>query len=196
MSSFPPPPPPVPHEPSTGGYGAPGAYGGAPMTDQTRRRATFGARFAAYLIDGLLYGLLQLVFIGVGVGLIVAGAKDCIDQIDLDTQNEVTCTSSDVNGPLLFAGICVIALGLLLVAILYVRQLGRTGQTWGRRVVKIKVVDQHTLQPIGFGRALGRSLFAMFLSSALFYLGYLWMLWDREKQTWHDKVVGAIVVDV
>ncbi len=25
-------------------------------------------------------------------------------------------------------------------------------------------------------------------------IGYLWMLWDREKQTWHDKVASAYVV--
>jgi len=25
-------------------------------------------------------------------------------------------------------------------------------------------------------------------------IGYLWMLWDDEKQTWHDKVVGSVVV--
>lgn len=165
------------------------------MTDQTRRRAGFGSRLGAWLLDGLLYGLAQLAFVGVGVGLIVAGAKDCIDKVDLDTQNEVVCNSSEVNGPMLFAGICVIAAGVLLVAILYVRSLGRTGQTWGRRIVGVKVVDQHTLQPVGFGRALGRSLFAIFISNALCYLGFLWMLWDAEKQTWHDKVVGSIVID-
>jgi uncharacterized RDD family membrane protein YckC len=27
-------------------------------------------------------------------------------------------------------------------------------------------------------------------------LGYLWMLWDKEKQTWHDKIIGSIVVRV
>ncbi|MFM7687076.1 MAG: RDD family protein [Actinomycetota bacterium] len=165
------------------------------MTDRTRNRAGFGARLGAWFLDGLLYGLLQVAFIGVGVGLIVAGAKDCIDKIDFDTQNEVTCTSSEVNGALVFAGICVIALGVLLVAIIYVRALGRTGQTWGRRIVGVRVVDQHTLQPIGFGRALGRSVFAILISNAIFYLGYLWMLWDREQQTWHDKVVGSIVID-
>jgi uncharacterized RDD family membrane protein YckC len=165
------------------------------MTDQTRRRATFGARFVGWLVDGLLYGLLQALFVGIGVALIVAGSKDCIDKIDLNSQTEVTCAASEVNGPMLFAGICVIALGVLLVAIIYVRSLGRTGQTWGRKVVKIKVVDPHTLQPIGFGRALGRCFFGVFISTALFYLGYLWMLWDGEKQTWHDKVVGSIVID-
>ena len=26
------------------------------------------------------------------------------------------------------------------------------------------------------------------ISGAVFYLGYLWMLWDKEKQCWQDKV--------
>ncbi len=25
-------------------------------------------------------------------------------------------------------------------------------------------------------------------------LGYLWMLWDPEKQTWHDKLATTVVV--
>jgi hypothetical protein len=37
-------------------------------------------------------------------------------------------------------------------------------------------------------------LFANIFSSAIFYLGYLWMLWDDKKQTWHDKVVNSVVV--
>ena len=28
------------------------------------------------------------------------------------------------------------------------------------------------------------------------YLGYFWMLWDGEKQTWHDKLATTVVVPV
>jgi hypothetical protein len=28
------------------------------------------------------------------------------------------------------------------------------------------------------------------------YLGYLWMLWDDQKQTWHDKIVDSAVIRV
>ena len=28
----------------------------------------------------------------------------------------------------------------------------------------------------------------------MFLLGYFWMLWDREKQTWHDKFANDVVV--
>ena len=27
-------------------------------------------------------------------------------------------------------------------------------------------------------------------------LGYLWMLWDPQRQTWHDKAAGTYVVRV
>jgi uncharacterized RDD family membrane protein YckC len=32
------------------------------------------------------------------------------------------------------------------------------------------------------------------VSAVVFLLGYLWMIWDSEKQTWHDKVAGSVVV--
>ena len=53
-----------------------------------------------------------------------------------------------------------------------------------------------TGEPIGIGKALGRQLFASFISGQIFSLGYLWMLWDDKKQTWHDKIVGSVVIKV
>jgi uncharacterized RDD family membrane protein YckC len=60
--------------------------------------------------------------------------------------------------------------------------------------VGIEVVRQETGHPIGFGRAIGRLAARSFLSGQILYLGFLWMLWDDNKQTWHDKIVGSIVV--
>jgi len=34
------------------------------------------------------------------------------------------------------------------------------------------------------------------VSWVVFLLGYLWMLWDSEKQCWHDKFAGDVVVPV
>lgn len=71
--------------------------------------------------------------------------------------------------------------------------VGKTGQSWGRRVWGIKVVDGDG-KPIGFIRALLRNLFAMYISAAIFYLGFLWILWDPHKQAWHDKVFRTFVM--
>ena len=70
---------------------------------------------------------------------------------------------------------------------------GVSGQTLGKRAMKIRVVRKGTLEPIGRGAALGRT-FGKSISGLAFSIGYLWMLWDDDKQTWHDKMVNSQVV--
>jgi len=64
---------------------------------------------------------------------------------------------------------------------------GPSGQTVGKKAFGIRVIDFKAGGPIGYGRGLLRNL-AKILSSIPIALGYLWMLWDPEKQTWHDKL--------
>jgi uncharacterized RDD family membrane protein YckC len=82
-----------------------------------------------------------------------------------------------------------------LVAIAYFAALegGRGGQTLGKRALGIRVADFRTGSPIGVGRAALRYV-ARILSSLPLFLGYFWMLWDRESQTWHDKLTSTVVV--
>ncbi|MEY2438177.1 MAG: hypothetical protein QOH64_391 [Acidimicrobiaceae bacterium] len=83
-----------------------------------------------------------------------------------------------------------------LVGIAYYALLegGATGQTIGKRALGLRVVDQDTWQPgIGTGRGVGR-YFARMLSAIPLGLGYFWMLWDKDKQTWHDKLARTRVV--
>jgi uncharacterized RDD family membrane protein YckC len=68
-----------------------------------------------------------------------------------------------------------------------------SGQTVGKRMMGIRVYDLRQGGPIGTGRAIGR-YFARIISTIPCLLGYFWMLWDSEKQTWHDKLVGSVVV--
>jgi len=69
------------------------------------------------------------------------------------------------------------------------------GQTLGKKVVGIRVVDIAGAGPIGYGRATVRYL-GRFVSAIPLGLGYLWMLWDDQKQTWHDKFARSMVVPV
>jgi uncharacterized RDD family membrane protein YckC len=72
---------------------------------------------------------------------------------------------------------------------------GASGQTPGKRVARIRVMDLDTGAPLGFGRAAVRHM-ARGISGALLTIGYLWMLWDAERQTWHDKLSDSVVVPV
>jgi uncharacterized RDD family membrane protein YckC len=72
---------------------------------------------------------------------------------------------------------------------------GPTGQTVGKRALGIRVIDFGAGGPIGYGRGFIRNI-AKLLSGLVFGLGYFWMLWDKEKQTWHDKIANTVVVPV
>lgn len=127
--------------------------------------ANFGQRLAALLIDGVVLGVPFVIVLG-----ILGAISDAL---------------------------AVLAYLAGLVGIVYYFghfEGGPEGQTIGKRTMKIRTVDATTLQPgIGMGRAVGR-YFAHIISGFVCYLGYLWMLWDPEKQTWHDKIVSTKVV--
>jgi uncharacterized RDD family membrane protein YckC len=72
---------------------------------------------------------------------------------------------------------------------------GPTGMTPGKRALGIRVIDFNTGGSIGYGRALLRAIVEIF-SGLVLLIGYLWMIWDREKQTWHDKAANSVVVPV
>jgi len=68
-----------------------------------------------------------------------------------------------------------------------------SGQTIGKRAMNIRVIDFGAGGSIGYGRAVVRYLMRI-VSGFVCLLGYLWMLWDRERQTWHDKLANSVVV--
>jgi uncharacterized RDD family membrane protein YckC len=70
-----------------------------------------------------------------------------------------------------------------------------SGQTVGMRVLGIRAINAATSGRVDYGKAFLRYLVAL-VSAIPCFLGYFWMLWDREKQTWHDKVAGTFVVPV
>ena len=83
----------------------------------------------------------------------------------------------------------------LVISIAYFTTLegGRRGQTLGKQALGIRVVSFDTGGPIGYPRAFVRFI-GRYVSAIVFFLGYFWMLWDKEKQCWHDKFAGDVVV--
>ena len=67
---------------------------------------------------------------------------------------------------------------------------GVTGQSIGRRVAGTKLVKIETGAPVGFGMALVRQLCHVLE----FGIGYLWPLWDIQRQTFADKITATLVV--
>jgi uncharacterized RDD family membrane protein YckC len=129
-------------------------------------RAGFWIRVGAFLLDGLILVVLYPLF------LIVAGRH-------------------------------TVTIVFLLVAVAYFALLegGPRGQSLGKRACGIRVIDGRVGGPIGPGRAVIRSIGLILAPTflpllCLVLLSCVWMLWDREKQTWHDKLAKAVVVPV
>jgi uncharacterized RDD family membrane protein YckC len=135
--------------------------------------AGIGQRLIARLIDGLVAFAMTipaiLLFL---VGLAIGGAFGAI---------------------LAFLG------GLLYIAdfaaIFYVMvwAQGVTGQTPGKRMQGIKLVDSSTGGPVGGSGGVIRWLVEA-VTIMICYLGYIWALFDDRNQTLYDKILDNEVV--
>jgi uncharacterized RDD family membrane protein YckC len=105
-------------------------------------------------------------------------------------QRVVTSTGTWVGG-----GLAVGAyLGLIVFSFWnqVVRQ-GRRGASIGKACLQIMVVDDQRGRPIGALLTFVRAV-AHVLDAVPFYLGYLWPLVDRRRQTFADMVMGTVVL--
>jgi uncharacterized RDD family membrane protein YckC len=69
------------------------------------------------------------------------------------------------------------------------------GQTPGMSAVGVRVISFDGSGSIGYGRAFIRWI-GGYVSTIVILLGFFWMLWDKEKQCWHDKFASDVVVPV
>ena len=199
-----PPPPPPPPGPPPPGYTTTfsgGTYG-APQPASFGEYARFGSRLVAKIIDGVvLGGAMLLAFAPAGIALAAGPTKirECSvdDDGNITIGEELNALCEGPSGGTIAAAALLGLVGLAFAVWLYVyyfRREGRTGRTWGRQAMGIRLVDAVTAEPIGGGRSFGRYLFASFISGNFCLLGYLWALWDKRNQTWHDKVASSVVV--
>ncbi len=174
------------------GYGYPqqAAYAGNTGVGAAAVKADFGKRLVSFLIDGviifLLYIIPVIIFSIIGAGAAVS---------DLGTYNPRTGFYEGGAG--LGAGLGLIFFGYLIglaLTVAYLVYMISKGQTLGNKVAGMKIVSADGSAP-GIGKAFIRTL-VMLILSGFFLIGYLWMLWDPEQQTLHDKIAGTYGVVV
>jgi uncharacterized RDD family membrane protein YckC len=149
---------------STEWQSAPQAPPGSYSSGPSGPRAGFWIRLGAYLLDVLIYGIPAVIVV------------------------VVAALISDALGVLAYF---LVIVGSVAYFIYY--EGGPKGATPGKQVCGIRIIDMQGGGSIGYGRAFIRWIMKI-VSGAVFYLGYLWMLWDKEKQCWHDKVANDVVV--
>ena len=69
------------------------------------------------------------------------------------------------------------------------------GATLGKIAMKIRVIDINTIDNPNVISSLNRAIFRI-ISEMLFYMGFLWAMFDPQKQAWHDKTARTLVVNV
>ena len=126
--------------------------------------AGFGIRLLAQIID--LFWLLPLsILLGIVAGL--------VNEDGMSVGGEIMAN----------------LIGALVVLLFWAERQG----TPGKLVLGLRIVDAGTGGTPAIGRLVLR--YVGYLVSALpLGLGYLWVLWDRRKQGWHDKMAGTVVV--
>ncbi|TAK73576.1 MAG: RDD family protein [Dehalococcoidia bacterium] len=68
------------------------------------------------------------------------------------------------------------------------------GWTPGSRLMRMRIVRLQDGGAPGMRWGTMRAAGSV-ISETVLLLGYVWMLWDPRRQTWHDKLAGTVVVE-
>jgi len=140
------------------------------------RYSSRAGRFIAYVVDGFVIGILVGIPYFVALVLITLGA------------------GGDNRFPAVIGAVILVI--ALLVGLAYRPWMwSRGGQTVGYMVMRLKVVRAADGGPLSGGQAIGRFL-GYIISAAVFYLGFIWILFDAKRQGWHDKLANTVVIEV
>ncbi|MCU0805889.1 MAG: RDD family protein [Burkholderiales bacterium] len=130
----------------------------------------FGRRLAAVVIDMLILGIATFPLLYAAYGA------------------EIFAADRMLLGPVDFA------LSYILPAVYTVAFWSYRRATPGKMAISAIVVDARTGGRVPLARLVGR-YFAYVISLVPLGLGFLWIIVDKRKQGWHDKIVRTVVIE-
>jgi uncharacterized RDD family membrane protein YckC len=203
---YPPPPPPQgggypPPPPPGGGYQAPPqaatsyppppAAAGPALPKEAY--TPWGTRVLAWLIDFIPLAILE----GIGWGLLLGTQETaCVTDTSEYDLGEFCASGASTLGQVSIAVTGILALVYWIWNLGY-RQ-GTTGSSIGKSIMKFKIVNEKTGQPVGFGMSFLREVIYWVAAGLCF--GVLWLvavlfpLWDPKRQTLVDKILTQIAL--
>lgn len=133
----------------------------------------FASRFIARIIDNVLIFLFSLL----GVFLLV-----------------VIGISFVPLGALTGAGfVAVLFYPIILGIYYYIYFTGKYSTTFGKQAMNAHVCKTDETKPIGYLKSFARYI-GHYVNLLTFLIGYLWIIFDKRKQGFHDKIAGTVVV--
>jgi uncharacterized RDD family membrane protein YckC len=158
--------------PPGGGYQVPQpAYGYAPQ-------ATYGGfwvRVVAYVIDFVIITVVEFM-IGVGIGIVIGVSNPT------NPQQATSNLTPLLNG-----------IGAAISLLYFAGFWSLMGATLGQRVMRLRVVDANSGQPISIGKAVLRWV-GLVISFLACFVGVIWVAFDARKQGWMDKIANTFVL--
>jgi len=151
-------------------------YEAVPVIDPVRTpAASFGSRLLASLIDAAMWSVVPIVLSLAVFGL--GGNASFLYDVRAHPVISLLFWSIPIIGALIYTAVMT----------------AMNGQTKGQQftgVIKLQP-DGHIMTT---RQAVIRTLLIL-LSALPLGLGFLWMLWDKNQDTWHDKIAGTKVFE-
>ncbi len=142
-----------------------------------REYGGFWIRTLAFIVDKVILFFCSLLLFVISIFIVKAGLRSVLADIS--------------NHSFLIAYYSM----TIVINMLYFTYFhGTIGQTPGKKLCGLLVIRK-TGEPMTIRRAFIRWL-GYFLSSIIFYAGYLWVAFDSHKQGWHDKIAGTNVIKI
>ena len=155
-----------------------------PLEIDGRKPAGFFSRMMAFLLDIILLAILGLMS-GLVIFLVLHffRYKQILDFVkSLLGVDDPIGQYIGLISPILF----------LVVLIYFVFFWTLVGYTPGKALLGLQIVRQDG-QPLSVGRALLRFL-GYWVSAIPLFLGFIWVLFDRQHEGWHDKIADTHVI--
>lgn len=154
--------------------------------------ASLTSRSMSSFIDGLIVGTISIAF---NLPTYITQFKVIINTFSAGGIPQMPAGNLALPTNPLYTMYTILSWIGFLIGIIYpVFFIGKKGATPGKKLMKIKVIDKETSQPPGMLKAFLREIIGKFASSVFLFLGYLWAIWDKDKQAWHDKIAGTVVI--
>jgi uncharacterized RDD family membrane protein YckC len=149
--------------------------------------AGFWIRFVAAFIDGIILGIVNIgfsiaggIFVGMSAGSSITG--------DVETMGDTS--PFGIAMFVILSYIIPMAIGIWYYT--YFTGSPKHQATLGKKAVGLKVIRSNG-EALTYKRAAGR-YFATWLSSMILGIGYLMVVWNKEKEALHDLICDTRVV--
>ncbi|MCO1596696.1 RDD family protein [Micromonospora sp. RHAY321] len=197
----------VPPQYAPPGYAPPHWYAGPPrpvappptLSPGGQPLASFSDRLLAALIDTAVFMVIGMVLaVPAMIIFLVVVMPDLVRVAPDGTIGEPDFLN-DFLLPLLWLELAIVAISLVIGYVYYVEMMFKTGQTFGKKSMKLRIVPLDPTRTLDRRAAAKRYLVQQGtgLVPGLAYLDGLWQLWDKPwQQCLHDKAARTVVVKV